>query len=335
MKYNKLKELVLFLISIILVIFIVKYLNIISILGTFFKLMIPVFIGFIYAWLVNPLINKLSVTHKRNFICVSLFLFIILVLITFLYLLVPTVYKEVHELVDMLPDLVGLLQSKFSVIGFNFEKMSSILLSEVPLYIVELVKRIFSFLGILGVGLIIGLYISFDYDKVIESILSLIPRKIKCIFITISQEVSVNVRKCVNGTLLIAFFVFLLDTIGFMILGLDASLLLGMVCGITDLIPYIGPYIGGALAVLVGFTESKKLGFMTLGVCFVVQSIENYILQPFIMSKSIKISPIFIIIGMIIFGELFGIAGMILATPFVAMIKVFLEHIQSALKKCK
>ena len=330
MKYEKLKEVVLFLLSIILIVIIVKCLNVFSFICSVFKLMIPLFIGFIYAWLVNPLIKKLSVTHKRNFICVSLFLFIILLLVSFFYLLIPTVYKELNELVDMLPNLFGMLEDKFKVIGFDFNKVSDLLLSGIPLWIVNFIKKLFKYLGVIGVGLIIGLYISFDYDKVIETILCMIPKKIKCHFITITQEISLNVRKCVNGTLLIAFFVFILDTIGFMILGLDTSLLLGLVCGLTDLIPYVGPYIGGVLAVLVGFTESKKLGYFTILVCFLVQTIENYVLQPFIMSKSIKISPILVIIGLIVFGELFGIVGMILATPLVAIIKVVYQYF----KKC-
>ena len=71
MKYEKLKEVVLFLLSIILIVIIVKCLNVFSFICSVFKLMIPLFIGFIYAWLVNPLIKKLSVTHKRNFICIS------------------------------------------------------------------------------------------------------------------------------------------------------------------------------------------------------------------------------------------------------------------------
>lgn len=330
MKIEKLKEVVLFLLSIILIVIIIKCLNVFNIIGYVLKLLIPLFIGYIYAWIMNPLINKLSLTHKRNFICISLFLFMILLLVSFFYLLIPTVYKELHELVDMLPNLFNMLEDKFKVIGFDINKISDLLLSGIPLYIVNFVKKLFKYLGVIGVGLIIGLYISFDYDKIIEFIISVVPKKIKSHFISITQEISMNVRKCINGTLLIAFFVFVLDTIGFYILGLDASLLLGLLCGITDLIPYIGPYIGGVLAVLVGFTESKKLGYFTILVCFLVQTIENYVLQPFIMSRSIKISPILVIIGLIVFGELFGIVGMILATPLVAIIKVVYQY----LKKC-
>ena len=111
-------------------------------------------------------------------------------------------------------------------------------------------------------------------------------------------------------------------------------MLLGMICGVTDLIPYVGPYIGGGVAVLVGFTESKRLGILCLIVCLVVQVIESYVLQPMVMSKSIKISPVLIIVGLLLFGRMFGVFGMIMATPILAMGKVVVTHLGPVLRKC-
>ena len=135
--------------------------------------------------------------------------------------------------------------------------------------------------------------------------------------------------------MLVALFVFILDSIGFIIIGLDSALLLGLICVITDLIPYVGPYVGGAISVLVGFTEGKFLGIVTLIIVFVVQSIENYVLQPVIMSKSIKISPVLVIISLLLFGRIFGVVGMILATPILAIIKVIFTKLHRVLKRCK
>ncbi len=337
MKLEKLKEIVLFLIAIILVVFIVKYLKIIPYLKLILEILIPLFVGFIYAWLVNPLVNKLSKGYKRNFICVALFLFIIIIILLFFYLLIPTIYKEISELSDILPSFFGILVGKIKTWGLRvyLDKILAFFMDNLPLYLVSLVKGLFKYLGITLIGLILGLYISMDYEKIVTMINDIIPKKYKCVFINLTQEVSMEVRKCVNGTLLVAFCVFVMDTILFMIVGLDASLLLGILCGITDLIPYIGPYIGSILAVYVGFTESKMLGIITIIICVIVQSIENYVLQPIVMSKSIKISPVLIILGLLLFGNLFGIVGMILATPIIAIIKVCVEHLQRAIKKCK
>lgn len=337
MKIDKLKELVLTLIAIILLVFLIKYLKILKYLKVIFTILVPLFIGFIYAWIFNPFINKLSKKVNRNIVCILLFLLFILLFGLFIYFLVPTFYKEILEFVKVLPKLFSNIESKINNMGLRnyLDKILDFLVLNVPGYLISLVGSAFKYLGVICIGLILGLYISFDYEKIVKSIYDVVPKKQKCVVINLSQDVSSTVRKCVNGTLFVAFCVFVMDSLSFWFIGLDSPLLLGMLCGITDLIPYVGPYIGGIVAVLVGFTENKLLGILTIITCIVVQSIENYILQPIVMSKSIKISPIVIIVGLLLFGNVFGIIGMIFATPIIAMIKVVFEHLSDVLNRCR
>lgn len=337
MNEKKLKEIVLFLLAIILIVFIVRYTKILSFVKKILIILIPVFIGFVYAWLLNPLIKKLDKKNKRGIISVLVFLGVILIIGVFLYFLIPVFYQEIAELIEILPELFGKIEDKINNMGFKdcLDNILTFLVNNVPLYLVNFVKILFKYLGVIGIGLILGLYMSIDYEKIVKKIYDIVPKKHKCVVINLSQEVSEEVRKCVNGTLFVAFCVFVMDSLCFWLIGLDAPLLFGALCGITDLIPYIGPYIGGIAAVCVGFTESKLVGILTIILCVVVQSIENYVLQPIVMSKSIKISPVLIIIGLLVFGNLFGVVGMILATPCVAIIKVIAEHISGVLEKCK
>lgn len=337
MNENKLRELVLFLVSVVLIVFLVKYLKLLEYLVLLFHVLIPVFIGFIYAWLVNPFIRKFSKKYHRNLVCVCFFFLFLFVVGLFLYLLIPTVYREIGELLEILPSMFGNMEKQINHLGFKdfLDKIFSFLVENIPIYLLSIVKNTFRYLGVICIGLVLGLYMSFDYEKIVKKLFMLVPKKYECLVVQLLLEVSEEVRKCVNGTLLVAFCVFVMDSIGFFLVGLEAPLLFGVLCGLTDLIPYVGPYIGGAAAVLVGFTESKFVGIITIVICFFVQSIENYILQPIVMSKSIKISPVFIIIGLLVFGKIFGIVGMIIATPSVAMIKVILEHIPIVKEKCK
>ena len=106
-------------------------------------------------------------------------------------------------------------------------------------------------------------------------------------------------------------------------------MLFGLFCGLTDLIPYIGPYIGGAAAVIVGFTQGPIIGIGTFVIAIIVQLLESYILQPVVMSKAMQLHPVTIIIGLLLFGYFFGIIGMIIATPCMAIIKeiiIFVKH---------
>ena len=141
------------------------------------------------------------------------------------------------------------------------------------------------------------------------------------------DKIGVEVRKTVNGTLLVACMVFVCDTIGFSIIGLKSALLFGLFCGITDLIPYIGPWLGTAVATVVGLTQSPLVGLGVLIIAVIVQMVESYVLQPVVMSKATNLHPVTIICGLLIFGHFFGIVGMILATPIMSIIKVIWHFI--------
>ena len=126
----------------------------------------------------------------------------------------------------------------------------------------------------------------------------------------------------VSGTLWLSLLLFIVSVIGFSIIGLNASILIAFVCVVTNLIPYIGPYMGAAVAGILGFAQGPAIGIITLIFIFIVQMLEGNILQPLVMSKKMNLSPITIIISLLIFENLFGILGMIIATPVVALLKI-------------
>jgi len=94
-----------------------------------------------------------------------------------------------------------------------------------------------------------------------------------------------------------------------------------------DVIPFIGPWIGGSAAVIVGFSQGFWVGVLVIVVIVVVQFIENMILQPLIMGKTTNLHPVVIMLGLLVFGHFFGIIGMILATPILSLTKVVLKYI--------
>ena len=191
-----------------------------------------------------------------------------------------------------------------------------------PTFIMHIAGSLFSSMVTICFGLVIGIYMLIDFDEINGHLLQLLPKKNRFEASLLITNISTEVRKSVNGTLFVAIMVFICDSIGFWIVGLQAPLLFGLLCGITDLIPYIGPYIGGAVAVIIGFAQSPLVGFLTLIVAIIVQLIENNILQPVIMSKTTKLHPVTIIVGLLVFEYFFGIIGMILATPCIALGKV-------------
>jgi len=198
-------------------------------------------------------------------------------------------------------------------------------MTSVPTILMDCIGKIFSSLVTITFGLVIGLYMLIDFSAISGHLINLLPKKNRFEASLLLTNISTEVRKSVNGTLLVALMVFVCDSIGFWLVGLQASVLFGLLCGITDLIPYVGPYIGGVVAVVVGFAQNPLIGFLTLIVAIVVQLIENNILQPIIMSKTMKLHPVTIMLGLLVFGYFFGMLGMIISTPAIAVGKTIFQ----------
>ncbi len=304
----------------------------------------PFFIGFILAWLLKPVVKKLNEKiHNNTLSAVVVFAVFILVIFILLYAFIPIVYNEVNELVGMLPSFVERITREINNIftnlqenGLNLNEFKDKVLSTITNYSIEIasdlpntiisfVVSLFSGIGTFGMSLIIGLYMLIDYDNIGKHFKKLFPKNIQEDIHYLSSRISTEVRKCVNGTFLVSLMVLVCDSIGFALVGLRAPLLFGVICGITDLIPFIGPYIGGAIAVIVGITQEPLIGIGTLIICVIVQIIENYILQPIVMSRASQTHPVLIIIALLVFGHFFGIVGMILATPVLTLLRVIID----------
>lgn len=319
-------------------------LNVFGIILEFIKVISPFFIGFVIAWLLRPLVLKLNEkVHSNTLSSIIVFAAFVFILFILLYTFIPTIYAEVNELVGLLPSFVERITNSINELFTNFAEngitlgdfkdkllinvtsLSADIAKSLPSAIINIIASLFSGIGTFVMGLIIGIYMLIDYENIGKHFKSLFPKKLQNDVYILASRMSIEVRKCVNGTFLVALMVLVCDSIGFALVGLNAPLLFGVVCGITDLIPYIGPYIGGAAAVIVGFTQDPLIGIGTLIICVIVQIVESYILQPIVMSRASNLHPIIIIIALLVFGHFFGILGMVLATPSLTILRVVFE----------
>ena len=306
------------------------------------KILTPLFIGIVVAWLFDPLVSFFKKKGiKRGLGAGIVYILLIAIILLILGSLIPVLSSQINDFAKTIPSIInsvtGMIDSileklgdiaNFDVANMKTEIYSKIqnigvnLTNSLPSMTVSFVKSFFSGLGTFVVGLIIGFYLLVSFDNANDTIYSFFPKKFQNITRDLFNEVNTSLRKYVQGTLMLASLVFVVSTIGFLISGLKAPLLFGLFCGITDIIPYLGPYIGGIPAVIVGFSQSPITGIITLIAIVIVQFIEGNFLQPLIMSKQLKIHPVTIMIGLLIFGYFFGIVGMVVATPAIAAIKV-------------
>lgn len=327
-------------------IIVIKELHIISFILGIINVLSPIIFGFIIAWFFNPLVYKLMHKGLPKIISILIiYLVIFFFIFIFFKIFIPVLYKQINDLIKLFPNIYSSFSNfldklclRFNHDGININQYKNNILSainsyfsnfskNIPKHIVFVTKSFFSTIGSLLMGLVVGMYFLIDYDHLYNKCFYLLPNKYCSKFKVLFKNISEEVRKTINGTLLVALMVLVCDTIAFAILGLDSPLLFGTLCGLTDLIPFIGPYIGGAAAVVVGFTESIPLGIGVLITCVIVQIVENYVLQPIVMSKATKVNPIIIISSLLLFGHFFGILGMIVASPIIALLKVIYDYI--------
>ena len=248
----------------------VKEWGILKFVMTILKVATPFFIGFVIAWLFNPLVVKLENRGwNRAVASMVIFLVFILIIFAFFSMLIPTIYTQLNDLIASLPGIFNSLKNWITNFLNNFnssdmvdvasieanifksmEDLGTNITTNLPSMIMNIVGVVFSGLGTMAISLVVGLYLLFDFNNAADHLLKYIPKTHKYEIETLINQIGEELRKCVRGTLTIACMVFVCDSLGFALAGLKAPILFGLLCGITDLIPYIGPYIGGAAAVI-------------------------------------------------------------------------------------
>lgn len=149
------------------------------------------------------------------------------------------------------------------------------------------------------------------------------------------KDILTNIRMAINsyivGLIIELICVATMTTIGFMLIGVKYAILLGIITGILNLIPYIGILFAGVLSIVASLTGSPDLSVIigVITVTVVVQLIDNNILVPMIVSSKVEINAFISIIAIIIGGAIAGVSGMFLALPILAVLKVIFDRIES------
>ncbi|MDD6480359.1 MAG: AI-2E family transporter [Clostridium sp.] len=322
--------------------YLIKEWKLLNFLGAVLSILSPFFIGIIIAWLLDPIVTWLQKNgFKRAIATVMVFLSFISLVVLFFVLLIPSFADQINEFIGSAPSVLNNIKN----FGENlFDKLNNIydydftnikeqlygglsnivsgLTVTLPNKVISIASSIVS--GGLNIifGLFIAFYMLFDFNNVRKHLFNLLPKSIHADAITLTDRLNKTLKSYVQGTLLIMLLLFIFQSITLAIAGLSSPMLFGMFCAVTNVIPYIGPYIGGIPAVIVGFTISPATGIFTLLAVVIAQFLESYFLNPIVMSKTMKLHPVTIMIGLLIFGHFFGILGMVLATPIISCIKI-------------
>ena len=325
-------------------ILLLKELNILGGLWGAIKAAAPFFIGLLIAWLLDPAVTWLQKKKVKRVVgAIVVFCVFIFIVYLFFRLIIPMLYSQINEFVATIPSLlvsvsnwIDSLFNRLNATGMNFtsienniyktiDTLGSNLTTSLPTTAMNVISSLVSSIGNFLIGLIVGFYLLIDFDRV-KHLGDFVPRKYHKSLSNILGKLNATLKNFVQGTLLISLIVIVLSAIGYSIVKLPTPLLFAIICGITNIIPYVGPWIGGAICVIVGFTVSPMVGVLSAIIAFAIQQIDSIILQPLVMSKTMKLHPVVVMVGLLIFGYFFGIIGMILATPIMSIIKILLNY---------
>ncbi|OLS03902.1 AI-2E family transporter [Tissierella creatinophila] len=315
-----------------------------------YDIFITTIISIILAYTLNPLINKLE---KRgiNRLEGVLILYISILGIFFIlaFLIIPKSGREIKRLVtdlpmyfDRLSDLVDKMYTKYySILGGlppMFKDVEKVVMENIIKIENVFVNGLKNFVGaiigmtskIINIILtpILTLYFLVDKDYFVKKIKGWIPKKHKKDIIYLATTIDNSLSKFIKGRLLMSLYVGIFTSIILFILGVDFAFVIGLVTGIFDIVPYIGPLMGFIPALFFGFVESPIKAIWVSILFVVIQWGENNILAPKIIGENMGIHPLVILLSIIIGGGIFGVFGMIISVPLVAVLKIIYEFIK-------
>ncbi|WCG04829.1 AI-2E family transporter [Vagococcus lutrae] len=319
---------------------------------TFFStLFSPILIaGFLY-YMLNPLVEWLQAKANlsKNGSVAAVLLFFIGMFIFFVSLIIPNLIKQMGQLIQNLPQFIKAVEDwtgqlfshplvkDLDVQGY-LDKMDLSLGAIVRKVINGVSSGLGSFVGVFANVTIVVITVPFmlfymlkDGDRLIPMIEKYLPAQSKDEILMLLHKMSQTISKYISGQAIECTFVAVGTMIGYKIIGVEYAFLFGIIAGITNMIPYVGPYLGLAPALFVtlfsGHEKALLHAVLACVVVLIVQQIDGNIIYPNVIGKSLDIHPLTIIIILLVAGNIAGLLGMILGVPFYAVCKTVFIHV--------
>ena len=322
-----------FLIFFLLILFIFLYL---------FEVITSFIIAFIIAYLTNPLkvfFDKYINKTLSSFISILAF---VLFLLSILVLILPIIIHQIQNFILLLPGYLTevenflrevntkyLLTEKIKTVDYTsvFKPFSESLINSSNIIINNSIQFINSFFNIILV-IVISFYLSLEFNKVKAFIYNIADKSDFRDFPILIKDIDNILSKFLRGQGLVCLVLSTIYSLGLLMVGLKFGFLLGICAGIISFVPYLGTFIGGGLAIILGFSEfgiSPQIIFIFTLFVF-GQLFESYFLTPKFIGEAIKLNPIWIIFALMTGAYLSGLVGVLISLPVAAVLGVVVRH---------
>ncbi|AIQ65091.1 permease [Paenibacillus stellifer] len=308
---------------------------------TFLKAVLaPLLAAMIISYVLNPVVSLLARRKMPRGAAVLLIYAVFLTALAVIAInLIPMLIEQLEELNEHLPEITlraqGLMHSMDTRLipqgvetGMNnwFFQWES-----------RLAKGISNFLDHIGttIGVVFDafiipflvFYILKDFDVFERMVISCLPRSRRKSIVKMLRDIDIALGNYIRGQFIVGVMIGILAYIGYALIGIPYALLFACFVAIFDIVPYLGPFLGAAPALVMASTVSIRLVLLVIVVNTLCQMLESNVISPQVVGRTLHLHPLLIIFALLVGGELAGIIGLILAVPVFAAGKVVLQHI--------
>lgn len=324
---------------------------ILIIAGSIRVIWLPIAFGAGIVFLLEPVVRVFErMRMPRPVAAVLALLALIAMVLAIFFLVLPTIRQQAAEVGERLPDLylagINWVREIGGNLGLNVDELLSqeaieqwlndpanqetvqnLLLgfgAGAGMVIVGVAEAV----AVLGLAPVLALYILIDLEKFKANALEVTPPRHREEFAFVSGQVGTALGSFVRGQMLVAFIVGLASSVGMWAIDLPFWLLIGIIAGFLNLIPFLGPVVGGALAALVALLNGDVTQAIWAVLIFTaIQQVDNHVITPLVQRARVNLSPLVIVLALVIGGTVAGLLGVLVAVPMTAAIRIVVGHL--------
>lgn len=307
-------------------------------------IMPAVVIAFVIIYALNPVVTRLEGRGIARWLGSCLSYAVLLGILTLVgFLIVPSIAEQARNLATDFPgiydELVTDLEDFAHRIGLDQADIPSYqelqdeiansggLISDQWGRITDITLSVLETILLLVLAPVIAFYFLLDLPTVRRKLMELIPTRHRAEVSHVARQLASAVGGFLRGQVVVALIVGVMTSFGFWLIDLPFWLLIGMIAGLLNIIPFVGPWVGGTLGVLVALaTRDLQTALWAALVAVIVQQIDNHFVSPTVLRVTVRIHPALIILGLIVGAALAGFWGLVLTVPVMASVKIISGH---------
>jgi len=306
------------------------------------------FVALLLSALIDPFAGWFAKHHvPRAFAVLVVYACLLAIGALVVVLLVPPLISQVQQLVTNFSDIFDGLMRTFSRfrdlttqygLGENFQSGLQVLENGLGNSFSNLFSTVTGFFGSLAafvIVLVLTFYMVVEEDSARRLFKNLAPAEYQPFLASLFNKMQKRIGLWLRGQLILGLIIGLAVYLGLTILGVPYALLLGIIAGLLEIIPYAGPTLAAVPTLIIAFSISPLKGILTLILFIAIQEIENNVLVPKIMQKVTGLNPVISIVAMLIGIKFGGVVGALLAIPVATMVSVAIEELFSGMSSEK